>query len=151
MNTKLWVVALLNMGGVLALFSAMSAPSLAAADPVKTAALPQAQRSGDAVWQVKKGDTLDRIISRRLASLPFKQDVLRQALADKNPGVFKYAKSAKTAKLIVGSTLLLPTLADFQHLLPVPAQAMLQQSEPQPLQEQAEMEENPRQEWVRFP
>ena len=36
---------------------------------------------------VKKGDTVERIISRRLASLPFKQDILRKALVDKLYGL----------------------------------------------------------------
>ena len=125
---------------------------------------------------VKKGDTVERIISRRLASLPFKQDILRKALVDKNPDAFA---DTKKRKLKVGAVLQLPTLDDFRNLLdpsapamggmpggpmsmpmpggpmsmpmpggPMPAQP---QPEPQSAQAQPEGEEDPRKGWVRYP
>ena len=109
---------------------------------------PQVQALPDGVWLVKKGDTLDRIVSRRLASLPFRPDVLRRALVDKNPGAFKNPKSAI---LTVGAILQLPTLEDFRYLLPAPVPEMLQASAPPPVEAQAEFEPDPRKGWVRFP
>ena len=148
MITKLLVQTLLKAGGVLAFLCAMHAPLVLAADPAKTAPPPQAQALPDGVWLVKKGDTLDRIVSRRLASLPFRPDVLRRALVDKNPGAFKNPKSAI---LTVGAILQLPTLEDFRYLLPAPVPEMLQASAPPPVEAQAEFEPDPRKGWVRFP
>lgn len=125
---------------------------------------------------VKKGDTVERIVSRRLASLPFKQDILRKALVEKNPQAFT---DTKKRKLKVGAVLQLPTLDDFRNLLAPPAAAMggampmpggsmpmpvgpmpmaihggpmpaQAQPEPQPAQAQPE-EEDPRKGWVRYP
>jgi len=109
---------------------------------------------------VKKGDTVERIVSRRLASLPFKQDILRKALVEKNPQAFT---DTKKRKLKVGAVLQLPTLDDFRNLFAPPADAMggampmpggpmpaQAQPEPQPAQAQPE-EEDPRKGWVRYP
>jgi len=129
---------------------------------------------------VKRGDTVERIISRRLASLPFKQDILRKALVDKNPDAFA---DAKKRKLKVGAVLQLPTLDDFRNLLTPSAPAMggtpggpmsmpggpmpmampmpiampggpmpaQAQPEPQSAQAPPEEEEDPKKGWVRYP
>ena len=161
--------------------AAMPQPGVASAQPAQPAPpAPPAQAPGalDDTWLVKKGDTLERIVSRRLASLPFKPNVVRKALVDKNPEAFK---DAKARKLTVGSTLKLPTLEDFRYLFPGPAPATPQPAPPEPAMPQpappepavpqpgmppsalgqtagappppaqAEAEEDPRKGWIRYP
>jgi len=116
---------ILNMGATLAFLSVpfvLPAPLPAhAADAAQAVPAAQPTALPDGALLVKKGDTLERIISRRLASMPFKQDVLRKALVDKNPGAFT---DANKRKLKVGAILQLPTLEDFHHLLAQPAPAV---------------------------
>ena len=102
---------------------APEAPPAAAGPPGQPPAAPTAQAPAlpEGAMLVKKGDTVERIISRRLASLPFKQDILRKALVDKNPDAFA---DAKKRKLKVGAILQLPTLDDFRNLLAPAAPAM---------------------------
>ena len=63
---------------------------------------------------VKKGDTLDKLITRHLKNSPFNQDILRKAVIQKNPAAFK---DGKAQGLIVGSQLLWPTMADYRKVL----------------------------------
>lgn len=102
---------------------APEAPPAPAGPPAQPPAAPTAQAPvlPEGAMLVKKGDTLERIISRRLASLPFKQDILRKALVDKNPDAFA---DTKKRKLKVGAVLQLPTLDDFRNLLAPSAPAV---------------------------
>ena len=151
---------------------APEAPPAPAGPPAQPPAAPTAQAPvlPEGAMLVKKGDTVERIISRRLASLPFKQDVLRKALVDKNPGAFT---DPTKRKLKVGAILQLPTLEDFHHLLAQPAPAVSMpmgmpnvpqpgpppsqeqpapaQPEAQPAPAQPEAEEDPKKGWVRYP
>jgi hypothetical protein len=120
---------------------------------------------------VKRGDTVERIISRRLASLPFKQDILRKAVVEKNPDAFT---DPKKRKLKVGAVLQLPTLDDFRNLFAPPSPAMggmpggpmsmpmpggpmampmpmPMPGGPMPAQAPPEEEEDPKKGWVRYP
>ena len=158
--------------------AAMPQPGVASAQPAPPAPPAQAPGPLDDTWLVKKGDTLERIVSRRLASLPFKPNVVRKALVDKNPEAFK---DAKARKLTVGSTLKLPTLEDFRYLFPGPAPAPPQPAPPEPAMPQpappepamaqpgmppsalgqtagappspaqAEADEDPRKGWIKYP
>ena len=148
--------------------AAMPQPGVASAQPAPPAPPAQAPGPLDDTWLVKKGDTLERIVSRRLASLPFKPNVVRKALVDKNPEAFK---DAKARKLTVGSTLKLPTLEDFRYLFPGPASAPPQPAPPEPAMAQpgmppsalgqtagappspaqAEADEDPRKGWIKYP
>ena len=158
--------------------AAMPQPGVASAQPAPPAPPAQAPGPLDDTGLVKKGDTLERIVSRRLASLPFKPNVVRKALVDKNPEAFK---DAKARKLTVGSTLKLPTLEDFRYLFPGPAPAPPQPAPPEPAMPQpappepamaqpgmppsalgqtagappspaqAEADEDPRKGWIKYP
>lgn len=158
--------------------AAMPQPGVASEQPAPPAPPAQAPGPLDDTWLVKKGDTLERIVSRRLASLPFKPNVVRKALVDKNPEAFK---DAKARKLTVGSTLKLPTLEDFRYLFPGPASAPPQPAPPEPAMPQpappepamaqpgmppsalgqtagappspaqAEADEDPRKGWIKYP
>ena len=151
---------------------APEAPPATAGPPGQPPAAPTAQAPAlpEGSMLVKKGDTVERIISRRLASLPFKQDILRKALVDKNPDAFT---DTKKRKLKVGAVLQLPTLDDFRNLLapsapavsmpmgmpnvpqpgPPPSQAQPAPPPPeaQPAPAQPEAEEDPKKGWIRYP
>ena len=155
---------------------APEAPPAPAGPPAQPPAAPTAQAPvlPEGAMLVKKGDTVERIISRRLASLPFKQDILRKALVDKNPDAFA---DTKKRKLKVGAVLQLPTLDDFRNLLapsapavsmpmgmpmgmpnvpqpgPPPSQAQPAPPPPeaQPAPAQPEAEEDPKKGWIRYP
>jgi hypothetical protein len=95
---------------------------------------------------VRRGDSLERIITRHLTHLPFRQDILRQAVIKKNPAAFK---GGRPEGLLVGAILQLPATEDFNHLFsgataaaPPPAQ---------PPVEDAPTDIDPRKSWVRFP
>ena len=148
---------------------APEAPPAPAGPPGQPPAAPTAQAPAlpEGAMLVKKGDTVERIVSRRLASLPFKQDILRKAVVDKNPDAFT---DPKKRKLKVGAVLQLPTLDDFRNLfappspamvgmpggpmsMPMPGSPMPAQAQPEPQSAQAkpEEEEDPKKGWVRYP
>ena len=95
---------------------------------------------------VNKGDTLQKIIARSLGHLPFKPEILRAAMMQKNPAAFK---SGKPESLAAGSVLQLPTMEDFRRLIPAVAAACAEGEGTDGAR--ADAAADPRKGWVRFP
>lgn len=91
-------------------------PMAQAADPVRasTAATVAAADNGKA-YQVKPGDTLDKVVRNALADSPLRADVLKEEIVKMNPHAF--TKGSKST-LMAGATLHLPRNEDLlgKHL-----------------------------------
>lgn len=90
---------------------------------------------------VKRGDTLEKLVETHLNHLPFRPEILMQALLARNPGAFKGPKSRTP---VVGAAITLPTADDYAKVIFGP------EDRPQALQEPVEPED-PRRGWVRYP
>jgi len=116
--------------------------SAVAAQAAKTVAAPE--KNGSVT--VKKGDTLLRIIERNLNHLPFKQEILRSAIMQKNPAAFK---KGKPETLVAGTVLELPTIEDFRGMVPSVGTVGAIGTASEDVH--AELKSDPRKGWVRFP
>lgn len=90
---------------------------------------------------IKRGDTLEKLVKTHLNHLPFRQDILAQALQARNPGAFKGPKSRTP---VVGAVITLPTADDYAMAIFGP------EDRPQAPQEPVEPAD-PRRGWVRYP
>lgn len=90
---------------------------------------------------VKRGDTLEKLVRTHLNHLPFRQDILVQALQARNPGAFKGPKSRTP---VVGAVITLPTADDYATVI------FGSEDRPQAPQEPVEPVD-PRRGWVRYP
>ena len=158
MNTTLFVArSLILLAGSAALLGATplalaSETNAVAAQAAKTAAAAEKNSS----VTVKKGDTLLKIIERNLHHLPFKLELLRTAIMQKNPAAFK---KGKPETMLAGAVLQLPTIEDFRRMVPSLGTASEDAhakpaSDPHgkaPEDSHAEWESDPRKGWVRFP
>ena len=142
MNTPLFVVKnFILLSGSAAILGLTQFSAAAETIPIQTeAANAAAAPTHSGTVTVKKGDTLYRIIARNLEHLPFKQDIVRAAIMQKNPAAFK---DGKPSGMISGAVLQLPRMADFRRMIP----ALAATSE----DAQAEQDADPRKGWVRFP
>ena len=104
---------------------------------------------------VKKGDTLDKVVARSLGDLPFRQDVLRRALLEKNRVIFKDGKPPR--RLPPGAVLQVPLLDDFRRIVfgdaaCRPAEENTQTDSPQIAEAPQPAEGvDSRKAWVRYP
>lgn len=94
----------------------------------------------------KKGESLDRLIARSMKHLPFRQDILRDVVVQKNPGAFK---GGNAKSLIGGALVQLPVMSDFRHITHPAEMAATAANETDNSQPSAEPD--PRKGWVRFP
>ena len=94
----------------------------------------------------KKGESLDRLIARSMKHLPFRQDILRDIVVQKNPGAFK---GGNAKSLIGGALVQLPVMSDFRHITHPAEMAATAANETDNSQPSAEPD--PRKGWVRFP
>jgi hypothetical protein len=106
-------------------------------------AVPIAPRGGDArnTVVVKRGDTLEKLVKTHLKHLPFRQDILAEALVARNPGAFKGTKSRTP---VIGAVLVLPSADDYATVIFGP------EARPSPAEEAPEPVD-PRRGWVRYP
>lgn len=91
---------------------------------------------------IKRGDTLEKLVKTHLNHLPFRQDILAQALLARNPGAFKEGPKSRTP--VAGAVITLPTADDYAKVIFGP------EGPPQAPQEHAEPVD-PRRGWVRYP
>ena len=94
----------------------------------------------------RKGEPLPKLIARSLAHLPFKAEILREAMILKNPAAFK---NGKPESLIVGSVLQLPTMEDFRRFIPAVAAVCVEGDGT--VGASADATVDPRRGWVRVP
>lgn len=123
-----------------------AAPATAAPEPAQR---PPARQS----LTLQRSETLDSLIRRQFSGTPFKDEVLRRALAELNP---KTVPSAANNLIKRGSTLVLPSTEDLRQTLlqHYPTTADLVR-----VRVEVETEENPsgktagadKRRWVRFP
>ena len=116
---------------------------------------PAAAASGRESLTLQRSETMDALIRRHYAGSPFKDEVLRRALAELNP---KTVPNAANNLLKRGSTLVMPNTEDLRKVLQqhYPAAAELVR-----VRVEVETEETParagsangpdRRRWVRFP
>ena len=90
---------------------------------------------------IKRGDTPEKLVKTYLNHLPFRENILMQALQARNPGAFKGPKSRT---LVVGAVITLPTADDYATVIFGP------EDRPQALSEPVEPAD-PRRGWVRYP
>lgn len=127
--------------------SAAGATPTSAATPAprkdaRTAVAPDP--SGTAV--ARKGESLQKLIARSMGNLPFKPEILREAMIQKNPAAFK---NGKPESMIVGSVLKLPTMEDFRRYIPAVAAVCVEGDGTDGAR--ADATADPRKGWVRFP
>ncbi len=124
----------------------LASASPAPAAPRKQARAPAAapDPSGNAV--ARKGESLQKLIARSMGNLPFKPEILREAMIQKNPAAFK---NGKPESLIVGSVLKLPTMEDFRRFIPAVAAVCVEGDGTDGAR--ADATADPRKGWVRFP
>ena len=164
MNTAVTVTKILTMlAGLAGLLAAAPAQSAADAPPAPPAAASteagggsQATRDGartaaaatgnSRAVVVGKGDTTYKIIARSMRHLPFKNEIVRAALMQKNPAAFK---KGKTEGLVVGAVLQLPTMEDFRRMIPELGKTSGASGADE--DEHAEQDADIRKGWVRFP
>jgi Tfp pilus assembly protein FimV len=95
---------------------------------------------------VRKGDTLDRLLARHLKDHPFRVEVLRRLVVQKNPQAFR---AGRADQLIAGASINWPNQQELQALLP-PAPG-----EPATGTEGTDSEviqsADPRAGWIRYP
>lgn len=123
-----------------------AAPAAAASEPPQR---PPARQS----LTLQRSETLDSLIHRQFAGTPFKDEVLRRALAQLNP---QTVPNAANNLLKRGSTLVLPSTEDLRQTLlqHYPSAADLVR-----VRVEVETEENPagktagadKRRWLRFP
>lgn len=94
----------------------------------------------------KKGESLDRLIARSMKHLPFRQDILRDIVVQKNPGAFK---GGNAKSLIGGALIQLPVMSDFRHITHPAEMTATPANETDNSQPSAEPDV--RKGWVRFP
>lgn len=114
-------------------------------------AAPSAAASARETLLVQRSETLDVLIRRRWAGWPFKDEVLRHALADLNPGVLPNASNSLLKR---GSTLVLPGIDDLRRTLQkhYPASADLVRVRVEVETEEASPARTAdKRRWVRFP
>ena len=129
--------------------AAATPPSAALATPAprKEARAPVAAPDPAGTAVAKKGEPLQKLIARSLGNLPFKPEILRDAMIQKNPAAFK---NGKPESLIVGSVLQLPTMGDFRRFIPAVA-AVCVEGEGTDGGARADAAADPRKGWVRLP
>lgn len=126
--------------------STNTAGTAAASAAAGTAAKHGAAATGaGAVVQVRRGDTLDKLVNAHLGKLPLRPDLLRQAVIQKNPGLFK---DGKARPLVVGAQIVLPGIEELRRLLP-PELSGLDGGAPEPVAANDPID--PRKGWVRYP
>lgn len=91
-------------------------------------------------YQVRSGDTLDRIIQKNMGNSPLKIEVLREAIVHANPQVFTHPGSYR---IHAGQILQLPEMAQVVRSAVGP---ILQNSEVT-----SQNDEQARRRWVRYP
>ena len=95
-------------------------------------------------------------VTAAMYGLPFKLELLRTAIMQKNPAAFK---KGKPETMLAGAVLQLPTIEDFRRMVPSLGTASEDAhakpaSDPHgkaPEDSHAEWESDPRKGWVRFP
>ena len=123
-------------------------PSAANATPAprKEARAPVAAPDPAGTAVARKGESLQKLIARSMGNLPFKPEILRDAMIQKNPAAFK---NGKPESLIVGSVLKLPTMEDFRRYIPAVAAVCVEGDGTDGAR--ADATADPRKGWVRFP
>lgn len=102
---------------------------------------PQAGRTS-----VRKGDTLDRLIARQWKDHPFRLEVLRRLVVQKNPQAFR---AGRADQLIAGASLAWPGPQELQGLLP--ATAAESGAEVEASEQAVSQSADPRSGWIRYP
>lgn len=97
---------------------------------------------------VKKGDTLSRIVARNLDALPFKQEIVRTAVIQKNPAAFK---DGKPESMIEGAVIQFPTMEDFRRMIPALGAIGASGASGSAEGGYADGEPDVKRSWVRFP
>lgn len=114
-----------------------SEASAAAAEPAKKASI-----------TVLRGESLDRVIRRAMPQQPFKDEFVRKAFVQSNPGTL--GKTPATRALPAGTVLTVPTPEDMMALFsehyPALAKARSMQHD-----EAADTPVAPKRRWVQFP
>jgi len=113
-----------------------------------------AARTGGGSIVIKRGDTLDKIITRHLSALPIKADLIRQEIIKQNPAAFK---GGKASAMVMGASLQLPGMDYFRDRYFQPNQPSIGAGESSMQNGDSAQNENspesidPRKGWVRFP
>lgn len=103
---------------------------------------------------VKRGDTLDKIITRHLSAMPIKTDLIRQEIIKQNPAAFK---GGKASAMVIGASLQLPGMDYFRDRYFQANQPSITAGESSIQNRDSAQNENPsesvdpRKGWVRFP
>jgi Tfp pilus assembly protein FimV len=126
--------------GLLAAF--LMAGMLHAAEPLPASALANAGQS----YTVQRGDTLDRVIQKTMATSPLKIELLRQAFVVGNPHAFV---SGNVSRLRAGAVLQVPDHAKLLRSIVLP---VLDATDSAALAgESRSSNASDRRSWIRFP
>lgn len=100
------------------------------------------------VVTVLRGETLDRVIRRTLPGQPFKDEFVRKAFVQLNPGSLD---NRSTRVLPAGSTLQVPTPQDLMGMLSQQYPALLKTRPGESGEEAAVANSAPKRRWVQYP
>jgi Tfp pilus assembly protein FimV len=126
--------------------AAAVAKLLALPVPGSEAATAAPDKSGRAAVTVLRGETLDRVIRRTLPGQPFKDEFLRKAFVQLNPGLL----DNRTARVLpAGSTLTVPSPQDLLAMLSQQYPTLFK-ARPSEAADEA-VAPAPKRRWVQFP
>lgn len=97
---------------------------------------------------VLRGETLDRVIRRTMPGQPFKEEFLRKAFVQLNPGTL----DTRTTRILpAGITLNMPTPQDLMAMLNQEYPALFKARTTEVAEEAAASPPTPKRRWVQFP